>query len=158
MSMLRLKENSHIFFSSISSSFILSFLIINLQNNRIRLHSPWYWRKSRWKRLPNCVKTHKRTEKHIYWKKVYLVSMYYLFNGVRIWQRVCIPLREEKIMAKTSRHRRNPIVSADGSWGEVRYIGVEVMLCATVKCANQSNMESTIEEGTCRGQCVPGSY
>ncbi len=45
---------------------------------------PYYWLKSWWKGVPNCVKTHKKeSEKHIYCKKILwfyvLVSMYCLF-------------------------------------------------------------------------------
>jgi hypothetical protein len=51
----------------------------------------------------------KEVRKIFFEKKVSSVSMYYLFNEMRIWQRVCILAQEEKIMGKASRHRRNPI-------------------------------------------------
>ncbi len=76
--------------------------------------------------------------------------MFYLFNGVRIWQRVCTPIQEEKIMAKASRHRRNSIVYQlmEAGGGERNRGGSDVYT------VYHSNIESTIEEGTCRGQFV----
>jgi hypothetical protein len=52
------------------------------------------------------------------------------------------PLARGKDHGEGQSSQKEPhCVSADGSWGEVRDIGVEVM-------CTFSNMESTIEEGT----------
>jgi hypothetical protein len=53
------KGNSHNFFSSIKSILIQTpkQKCSNLQN--YITHTPFYWRKSWWKRMTNCVKTHK---------------------------------------------------------------------------------------------------
>ncbi len=70
------RENSYYFFSSIKIPLILTFIIINIQIAELLYTVPLlYWRKTRWKWVPNCVKKNLR---NIFIVNVTLVSMYYL--------------------------------------------------------------------------------
>ncbi len=76
ISKLRSKENSHIFFPYIISPLILTVMIISLQIYKVILHTPL---------APDANpdgKGYLIASKFLtYWKKVTLVSMYYLFFG-----------------------------------------------------------------------------